>query len=235
MTEQFLTMSLTERYRLDVLSRLKRNEITLGEAASLMKISYRQAIRIHQSYLKDGDAGLVHKSRGRPSNRAKLPDFKQRVIERYRERYQGFGPTLAAEKLSEEGYPVDHSTLWKWLIESGDWVKKASGRVYRKRRKSRPHFGELLQLDGSEHDWFEQRRSKCCLMNLIDDATGTTLAILREHESTESAMEVLWQWIHRYGVPQALYMDRHAIYYPQNEKPTQFSRAPLCQASCQVT
>jgi hypothetical protein len=136
-------------------------------------------------------------------------EFKARVIKQYREEYAGFGPTLAAEKLGERnGLEVDHETLRRWLIAEGLWQVKRQRRQYRSRRERRHRFGELVQFDGSHHEWFEGRAERCCLMNMVDDATGTTLSFLDEQETTIGAMNLLWVWIERYGIPQGVYCDR---------------------------
>lgn len=222
-----ISMNEKERRRLEVLSRVSRDEILLVEAARMMRVSYRQAKRIYRRFREEGDAGLVHRQRGQRSNRSTPAEVQERILARYRERYAGFGPTLAAEKLTEEGLRIDHETLRRWLLRSGDWQKQKPKKAQRQRRQRRPHFGELVQLDGSEHAWFGEEHSPCVLMNMIDDATNTTFSLLAENESTESAFAVLQGWIARYGVPQALYTDRHSVYYPMSGGLTQFGRA--CQ------
>jgi transposase len=182
---------------------------SIGNAAEAMGVSYRQAKRVLRRYREEGAAGLVHRSVGRPSGRRIDEAFRNRVVQKYQESYSDFGPTLAAEKLSErEGLVVDHETLRRWLIAEGIWKARRQRRRYRSRRERRRRFGELVQFDGSHHDWFEGRRGKCCLMNMVDDATGTTLSFLAEQETTEGALRLLWAWIERYGVPVAVYCDR---------------------------
>jgi hypothetical protein len=143
--------------------------------------------------------------------------LKERVLARYRERYEGFGPTLAAEKLAEDGMVVDHNTLWRWLREAGLWARHRARSPYRQRRERKRHFGEMVQLDGSFHCWFEDRGEKSCLMNLVDDATGTTLSLMSKEETTEAAMRVLWAWVRRYGIPASIYCDRRSVYITERE------------------
>jgi hypothetical protein len=127
----------------------------------------------------------------------------------YREKYPDFGPAFAAEKLREnEGIAVSGETLRQWLKAAGLWERKRKRRPYRSRRKRRPCFGELVQFDGSRHDWFGGRGRKCCLMNMADDATGKTLSMLFEEETAVAAMTLLSCWIKKYGIPRALYRDR---------------------------
>jgi molybdenum-dependent DNA-binding transcriptional regulator ModE len=210
--EGHLLMSSKERERLKVLARVKRGELNLKEAAELLSVSYRQCRRLHKRHQESGDRGLVHRSRGQPSNRGHGTKFKQAVLARYQERYPDFGPTLAAEKLALDGYQVDHETLRRWLVQARLWRKRRKRALHRSWRERRAHFGELVQLDGSHHEWFEKRAGRCCLMKLIDDATSKRMAHLSEEETIFSAMELLWQWIDRYGIPRALYTDKKNVY-----------------------
>jgi transposase len=210
--EGHLWMSGKERERLKILARVKRGELQQKEAARLCGLEYRQLRRLYKRYCEQGDRGLVHQGRGRPSNRACKAEFRERVLARYQERYPDFGPTLAAEKLALEGYVLDHETLRGWLIKAGLWQKRRQRAKHRSWRERRAHFGELVQLDGSHHQWFEKRASKACLMNMVDDAQGTTLSWLAEEETIFAAMRLLWQWIERYGIPQSLYTDKKNVY-----------------------
>jgi hypothetical protein len=169
----------------------------------------RQAKRIWARYKKAGDAGLVHGNIGRPSNRRIAEDIRQAALQAYGEEYEDFGPTFASEKLLQrQGITVDHETLRRWLLAEGMWKRQRRSSSYRSRRPRRERFGELVQFDGSHHQWFESRGEASCLMNMVDDATGTTLSIMGEQETTEAAMRILWAWIERYGIPQSLYCDR---------------------------
>src|SRR6266850_3197887 len=181
-------MSKKERDWLRVLERVKKKEITLRQAAQIMVGSYRQCLRRYKRYAKGGAKGLVHRGRGLTSNRAKDEEAKKGIIERYQERYGDFGPTLAAEKLTKEGHEVDHETLRRWLIKEKLWKKKRRRSPHRSWRERRAHFGELVQMDGSPHKWFEDRAESCCLMNMVDDATGETLGLLDEQETTAGAV-----------------------------------------------
>lgn len=205
-------MSLKERERLKLFERVKRDELSVKEAAEICGLSYRQTRRLYKRYREGGDRGLVHRGRGRLSNRAHPAAFKATVLARYQERYPDFGPTLAAEKLALDGQAVDHETLRGWLIKAGLWQRRRKRKGHRSWRERRAHFGELVQLDGSHHKWFEERGPKCCLMNMVDDAQGTTLSLLAEEETSFAAMELLWRWIERYGIPQSLYTDKKNVY-----------------------
>ena len=205
-------MSQRERERLKVFERVKRGDLRQFEAAEICGLSYRQTRRLYQRYREFGDRGLVHRGRGRPSNRQYGSDFRQAVLARYQERYPDFGPTLAAEKLLLDGYELDHETLRGWLLQAKLWRKRRKRARHRSWRERRAHFGELVQMDGSHHQWFEKRAPKSCLMNMVDDATSTTQSLFAAEETSFAAMELLWQWIERYGIPRALYTDRKNVY-----------------------
>lgn len=207
-----LLMSEGERLRKVILEGVRDGRVTLKIAALRLGVTYRQLRRIWKRFKDEGDPGLIHRGRGRPSNRSKPASLRHRAIRRYRERYEGFGPTLACEKLAQEGVVLDHETLRRWLIEERLWAGPKSRTRHRAYRERKARFGEMLQLDGSQHRWFGRHEPEACLMNMVDDATGTTLSLMTENESLEGAMRLLWHWIERYGVPVALYTDRHTIY-----------------------
>jgi transposase len=204
-----LPMGNKELLRAKVMEMVREGQLTLRQAAGRLKRSPRQVKRIWARYQAQGDAGLLHGNQGRPSNRRLGDSIRQAVLEAYRKYYPDFGPTLAAEKLAErQQLQVDHETLRRWLMVSGQWQRHRRRSQYRSRRTRRERFGELVQFDGSPHEWFEGRGPACCLMNMVDDARGISLAFLCAQETTEAAMRLLWAWIQRYGIPQALYCDR---------------------------
>lgn len=175
-----------------------------------MGLSYRQAKRVYKKYLTQGDCGLVHKSRGRSSNRQHAQ--REQIIARYKERYSDFGPTLAAEKLAEDdNLFVDHETLRRWLLKENLWKKKRKRSPYRKWREPKAQFGEMVQLDGSFHDWFENG-SEDCLLNFVDDATSMTFSRLEGGETTAGIFRLMWHWIDYYGVPMSFYVDLKNVY-----------------------
>jgi len=213
-----LAMSQKERMRLVMMNRVEGKAMTIKEAAEVMGISYRQGRRIYRRYVSEGDKGLAHRNRGRPSNRSKPCELREIVLALYREQYWDFGPTLAAEKLVErDGYEVDHETLRRWLLTAGLWKRQRKRPKHREWRVRKAHFGELVQMDGSHHKWFEDRGDEGCLMDMVDDATGKTLAMLNEEETIVAAMEVMWAWIERYGIPKAIYVDWKNIYVTKRE------------------
>jgi len=212
MMEGSLLMSRKERKRLAVLAQVKSGELKLVTAGAVMGVTYRQAKRVWQRYRVEGDAGLVHRSRGRPSPRRKPPELRQRVLARYAQRYPDFGPTLAAEYLAGEGLAVDHETLRRWLIAQGTRQVRRRGQRHRAWRERKACFGMMVQLDGSHHDWFEGRRAQAVLMVMVDDATSQVWAQFFEEETTRASYDVLEGWVRRRGLPQSLYVDRDSIY-----------------------
>ena len=213
-----IRMSEQERIRAEVMERVKKGELKLGDTAKLLAISYRQAKRIWRKYRERGAGGLVHGNAGKVSHRAKPAKFRQRVVRLIRKKYSGeegkrFGPTLAAEHLaSEDGLGVDAETLRRWMLREGLWSRQRKHQAHRQRRERRAHFGELLQLDGSFEEWLEERGPGGCLMDLVDDATGRTLSRLGKEETIWAAAGVLRAWIEQHGVPLALYTDWKNVY-----------------------
>src|SRR6266851_2564384 len=211
-------MSKGELERVGVLARVRSKQLLVVDAARLMRVSYRQAKRLWKRYREDGAAGLKHGSAGRSSNRAHDAKFRKKALRLVREKYGGpvgerFGPTLAAEHLaSEDGLKVDAETLRRWMLGEGLWSRERKHRQHRRRRERKEHFGEMVQMDGSFHPWLEERGPEGCLMDLVDDATNTTLARLGEEETIWAAAGALRAWIERYGVPLALYVDWKNLY-----------------------
>ena len=229
-------MSRKERDRIAIMTGIKRRELTLVQAAQVMDLSYRQAKRVWRRYRAGGDAGLVHRLRGTPSLRRHAPELRARVLARYDERYPDFGPTLAAEYLAAEGLQVDHETLRRWLIAEGTRTVRRRRQRHRQWRERKPCLGQMVQLDGSHHDWFEGRRAKCVLMVMVDDATGRLWAQFFEEETTRASYDVFQGWVRQQGLPRSLYVDRDSIYRCEGlgivaeqlagtEPQTQFGRA----------
>lgn len=211
-------MSEKELRRVEVVSSVARGEFRLGDAAKVLRISYRQAKRLIRRYRQAGAVGLRHGNAGR-QNRGKPAEFRLQVLELVRQKYSGeigkrFGPTLAAEHLAEEdGLRVHRETLRRWMVTAGLWSRmRGAPCVHRQRRERKEHFGELVQLDGSFHDWFEGRGPRGCLMDMVDDATGVTHAWMGEAETIWAAVNTLRGWIEKYGVPVALYTDWKNVY-----------------------
>jgi hypothetical protein len=208
-----LTMSRKERERLTIMTGVKRKELSQVQAAELMGVSYRQSKRVWRRYQTEGDVGLVHRLRGRPSLRRKPPALRAQVLARYEEeRYADFGPTLMSEELAKAGIVVDHETVRRWLIAEGRRTVRLRRQKHRQWRERKPCFGAMVQLDGSHHDWFEGRRAKCVLMVMVDDATNRVGARFFEEETTRASYDVFEGWTRRHGRPRSLYVDRDSIY-----------------------
>lgn len=233
-----LLMSVKERRRAAWFIQVKQGRVSLAEAARQAGLGYRQSLRLWKRYKDEGDKGLVHRLRGRAGNRGTDTAVRERAVSLFREHYGDFGTTLACEYLLKaHKLTVDDQTLRRWLAAEGLWQRRRRSKAKRSRRERRRSFGELVQIDGSHHDWFEGRGPKCVVMVMIDDATGWTWAQFFEQETTGAAMTVLGQWATCHGLPRELYPDRDSIYrvntkeaqaqYERTGKrpPTQFGRA----------
>jgi transposase len=206
-------LSRKELSRVEVMGRVKARSLRLREAAELLELSYRQTKRVWARYRAGGAKALQHGNCGRASNRAYTAKFRAEVLQQVQARYEDFGPTLAAEHLaSDDGRKVHAETLRRWRKQSGLWQRQRRRKPYRQRREAKEHFGELVQLDGSFHEWLEERGPRGCLMHMVDDATTKALGQFSEEETIWAAAGVLRRWIERYGVPQALYTDWKNVY-----------------------
>lgn len=229
-------MSAQELTRVGVLARVKAGTLTVKSAAQLLHVGYRQAKRLVRRYRAKGAKGLIHGGAGRPSNHARPAAERARILALIRQKYSGrigerFGPTLAAEHLAtEDDVVVHHDTLRRWMLTAGLWSRARKGAPHRARRERKAHFGELVQLDGSFHLWYEDRAPQGCLMTLVDDATSRTLGRLGDQETVWAAVDVLRRWIEAYGVPHALYTDWKNVYArPPNLEEQASGARPLTQ------
>ena len=187
--------------------------ITQKEAALDIDLTERQVRRKVKRVRQEGDKGIIHRLRGRPSNRTTSDSIKSRVLKLFKDKYPDFGPTLASEKLFErDQIKVNDETLRLWLIEEGIQYKKRKKRPHRQWRERKSHFGEMIQMDGSHHDWFEGRGPKCVLMGYIDDATGRPFGRFHEFEGTIPAMDSFKRYIKKHGIPLSVYLDKHSTY-----------------------
>lgn len=211
-------MSSKELRRVEVLARVRSKQLRIVDASKLLHVSYRQAKRLWKRYRQEGAAGLKHRSAGRLSNHTHDSKFRKQVLQLVREKYGGsvgerFGPTLAAEHLSsEDGLQVNAETLRQWMLADGLWSRARQRRQHRRRRERKEHFGELVQMDGSFHEWLEERGPEGCLIDMADDATSKTLASMGKEETIWAVAGTLRAWIEEYGVPLALYVDWKNLY-----------------------
>jgi transposase len=225
-----IAMSQRDRDTLTVLRPVLDGRRSQAEAARLLGKSIRQVRRLVARLKDQGDAGLIHKLRGQPSNRSLKTTTKSNIISFYKEHLQDFGPTLAAETLAEEGLQVGVETLRRWLTAEGLWQPSPRRDTHRSRRPRRACFGELIQLDASIHDWTEGRGEAMALSAMIDDATGRVLARFAPAETTAAYFDLLERWLTAHGRPVALYSDKKTVFrVPSAEgrdaSPSQFGRA----------
>ena len=208
-------MSTRELDRLQVLVRVTEKRLTQREAAQELGVTERQLRRLLATYRADGPAGLASKRRGRRSNN-RLPEAaKAHVVELVKERYVDFGPTFAQEKLEElHGMRVSVTTLRSWMTEAGLWVPRAQRqRRVQQPRQRRECFGELIQVDGSDHHWFEDRAERSTLLVYIDDATGALMQLwFCDGESTFNYFAATRRYLERHGKPVALYSDKASVF-----------------------
>jgi transposase len=211
--KDIISMTQGELKRLHIVRKALDKSITQAEAANIIGRCLRQVRRIVKRVKREGDSGVIHKSRGKPSNRALPKKIKDKALRFYKEKYPDFGPTLASEKLFEiDKIKIDDETLRLWLIEENIPYKQRKKRPHRQWRQRKDHFGEMLQIDGSEHDWFEGRGPECVFMGYIDDATGNPFGRFCPFEGTLPAMDSFKRYVEEYGIPVSIYLDKHSTY-----------------------
>lgn len=209
-----LLMSAKERDRLKIIAQLSEGSAAKGglpqaQAASVLGCSVRQVRRLLRRYEAEGDAGLVHRSRGKPSSRQFSDEFREQVMGVVREHFADFGPTLASEMLAEHHeLSVNRETLRQWMIADGLWKPKARKVQHRQWRERKACFGELVQIDTSEHNWFEGCDDQPMLISLIDDATSYLFMRFFDTDSTQTNMQLMRDYIAAYGRPMAFYGDK---------------------------
>jgi hypothetical protein len=229
-----LLMSSRELDRLQVLVRVSERRLTQREAARVLGVTERQLRRLWMAYRRDGAAGLVSGKRGRRSNRRLAEQTREAALALVRERYSDFGPTFAHEKLVEvHGLAVSVSTLRTWMTDAQLWVPRMQRqRGVHQPRARRECYGELIQIDGSDHRWFEERAPRCTLLVFIDDATGKLMELrFCDGESTFNYFEAAKSYLERHGKPVAFYSDKASVFRVNAKQPiagdgyTQFGRA----------
>jgi DNA-binding Lrp family transcriptional regulator len=211
--KDMITMSRRETKRLHIIHQALDKRITQKTAAELVGLSSRQLRRVLKRVREEGDDGIIHRSRGKASNRRIPQKVKDNVLKLYRKQYSDFGPTFASEKLFDvHQIKLSDETLRLWLSQGNIPYEKRKGRKHRQWRERKHHFGEMVQMDGSHHDWFEGRGPKSVFMGYIDDATGTVSGRFYDYEGTLPAMDSFNRYIKRYGIPQSVYLDKHTTY-----------------------
>jgi transposase len=207
-------MSGSELRRIEVLSEVQAGRRTEVSAAAVLDLSARHTRRLLRAYRDGGGGALINKARGRISNNQLQAGVREYVIELVRTRYAGFGPTLAAEMLLEkDGVTVSRETLRKWMIGEGLWLSRRQRRSFHQPRLRRESYGELIQIDGSDHRWFEKRGEPCTLLVFIDDATSRLMQLsFVPSESTDSYFQALQGYLGAHGCPVAFYSDKHTVF-----------------------
>src|SRR4051794_15158805 len=228
-----VVLSKRDLNRIDVLARLESGRLTPGAAAALLRVSERQVYGLMRRFREGGPAAIADRRRGRPPNN-RLPDvLRNQAVALVRQHYADFGPTLAAEKLADRhDVRVSRETLRSWMIQAGVWRPRAERKRFHQPRHRREHVGELIQIDGCEHHWFEDRGPPCTLLVFVDDATSRLMALgFVPSESTFAYFEVLRRSLEAHGKPVAFYSDKHSIFRVSKEEAaggdgmTQFGRA----------
>jgi hypothetical protein len=235
--EDILKMSNREIDRLKVIHAVIEKRLKQKQAARQLNLSARQIRRICKRVRRQGNKGIIHQLRGCASNHQLDPRLKEKAIKRVKERYPDFGPTFANEKLAVDGIHLSTNALRSLMIREGIWKSKPYRAFHRQWRERRSCIGELTQLDGSDHEWFEDRAPRCVLIDYIDDATSQILYMeFVDVEDTLTLMRTTKTYLKKYGRPIAFYVDRDSIYkttrYPNLEEQlknkqaqTQFERA----------
>ena len=211
--KDMITMSRTEAKTLHIIHQALDKKITQVEAAGIIGLSDRQIRRLIKRVRSEGDDGICHRSRGKASNRCVPKKIKEKTLRLFTERYKDFNLVHATEKLFElHGIAINDETLRLWLNKAAVSYKKRKARKHRRWRERKAHYGELVQIDGSHHDWFEGRGPVCVFMGYIDDATGTVSGRFYDYEGVMPAMDSMKRYIKRYGIPQSVYLDKHTTY-----------------------
>jgi len=238
MPKEFVTMSTREIERSELIRRVLEKRLTQMKAAAQLGLSVRQVKRLCRQFKADGLSGLVSRQRGRPSSRKITGETKATVVALVRERYADFGPKLAHEKLVEiHGMRVSRETVRGWLAEAGLWLTRAerTRRVHQPRHR-RQCLGELVQIDGSDHEWFETRADRCTALVYVDDATGRLMELrFVVSESAFDYFAATQSYLCHHGKPVAFYSDKHGVFRVNKEGSsgrsagvTQFGRAYTC-------
>ena len=223
--EGILTLSRKEIDRLMLISQIEEEKISVLEASRLLGLSEREIYRILKRVKSEGSKGIVHKLRGRKSNRGYPEELKGKIIRIYRKQYSDYGPTLFTEMLTKyHNISLNRETVRIWLRENSITTSLRKKRPHRRKRERRSCYGELLQFDGSYHDWFEGRGAECCLLNCVDDATGRVYLKFALSENTQDVLLTMWEYVNKYGIPRSIYTDRASVYYAKG-KLTDFGRA----------
>ncbi|KAA1185243.1 ISNCY family transposase [Rhizobium tropici] len=236
-----IAMSERDLQRIEVLSKVIAGRMTMVSAAQVLDLSERQVRRLLERIRTRGAASIRHKAIGRPSNNRISDGVRDYAVTLVRERYADFGPTLATEKLAErDGLRVSRETVRSWMVDAGLWLSRKQRRTFHQPRLRREAYGELVQIDGSEHRWFEDRGPRCSLLVFVDDATGKLMQLrFVRSESAFTYFEALALYLKHHGAPIAFYSDKHSVFRVAKKDAkggqgmTQFGRA-LCELNIEI-
>src|SRR6478735_6194707 len=236
-----IAMSERDLQRIEILSKVVGGRMTTVSAAHVLDLSERQVRRLLERIRTGGAASIRHKAIGRPSNNRISDGVRDYAVTLVGERYADFGPTLATEKLAErDGLRVSRETVRSWMVDAGLWLTRKQRRTFHQPRLRREVYGELVQIDGSEHRWFEDRGPPCSLLVFVDDATGKLMQLrFVRSESAFTYFEALALYLERHGAPIAFYSDKHSVFRVAKKDArggqamTQFGRA-LCELNIEI-
>ncbi|NSY43009.1 ISNCY family transposase [Agrobacterium tumefaciens] len=236
-----IAMSERDLQRIEVLSKVVSGRMTTVSAAHVLDLSERQVRRLLDRIRSGGAASIRHKAIGRPSNNRISDGVRDYAVALVRERYADFGPTLATEKLAErDGLSVSRETVRNWMVDAGIWLSRKQRRTFHRPRLRREAYGELVQIDGSKHRWFEDRGPPCSLLVFVDDATGKLMQLrFVRSESAFTYFEALELYLQCHGAPIAFYSDKHSVFRVAKKDArggqgmTQFGRA-LCELNIEI-
>ncbi len=211
--KDIIKMSLEEIRRAGIAEKAIDRVITQKKAAGIIGVTERQTRRLIKRMREEGTKGITHRSRGRPSNRRMAQEVRARVMRLHKHKYWDFGPTFASEKLAEnDGIELHPDTLRRWLVNEGQWSWQRKGRPHRQRRERKECYGEMVQMDGSRHDWLEGRGPWLVFMGYIDDARSKVYGRFYDYEGTMPALDSFKRYSRKYGLPQSIYLDKHTTY-----------------------
>lgn len=210
----WIVMSARELRRVEVLAQIDDGRLSVAAAAAILGLTRRQVFRLLKRYRDNGASGIRHQARGKVPNNQIHAARRDYLVCLIRDRYADFGPTLAAEMLYEHhGFEVSRETVRKWMTVEGLWLPRKQRRRFHQPRLRREHYGELIQIDGSEHRWFEDRGPSCTLLVFIDDATSSLMQLrFVTSESTFAYFEALELYLFKHGAPVAFYSDKHSVF-----------------------
>lgn len=207
-------MSERDVERIQVLAEVRAGKRTVVSAAAVLDLGVRQTFRLMSRYEAGGAGALIHQARGRASNRQLSAGIREYAVELVRTKYADFGPTLATEILQEKhSITIGRETLRRWLMADGLWLSRKQRKTFHQPRLRRERFGELVQIDGSDHRWFEDRGEPCTLLVFIDDATSRLMQLrFVLSESTDSYLTAVHGYVLAFGCPVAFYSDKHVVF-----------------------